>query len=381
LNINVESYDEFINQLVRTRPKKGYEHLAGYATDARYTGFRIIYSSNDEYAALLQDAQETVAVQYPDRVKEYYLDSSDAEGFEWVKDELQWIEARFEDEQAAIEDYPKARRVGRGTRHQPNERIRKIILEIWTEFNRLLAKNRRYTIDQATKRLLCSNSLPSYDAIAIDEVQDFSLLSIKLLLRFRRSDTAKVFLSGDENQKIYQRDFTWKELDEGLKGRTITLRKNMRNTSAIRHFSGRLIGAECPHDAAKDMVHIVDADDARTMELLRKLTDPRLNQTAALITGRQRNWEELLRSEGIPFSRKPAGDILSPGLYILGNLKGKGLEFDNVVVDYMQEFSEDEEEEKRLRYVHFTRARKRLYIRYQHTPPKLISKYYADFLV
>ena len=59
---------------------------------------------------------------------------------------------------------------------------------------------------------------------------------------------------------------------------------------------------------------------------------------------------------------------------------GKGLEFDNVVVDYSWEISEDEEEEKRLRYVHFTRARKRLYIRYKGIPPKLLSKYYADFL-
>ncbi len=36
--------------------------------------------------------------------------------------------------------------------------------------------------------------------------------------------------------------------------------------------------------------------------------------------------------------------------------------------------------EKRLRYVHFTRARRRLYIRYEGEPPELLRECYADFL-
>lgn len=93
-----------------------------------------------------------------------------------------------------------------------------------------------------------SNQLPAYDAIAIDEVQDFSLLSIKLLLHFRKSQATKVFISGDENQKIYRRDFTWKELDEDLTGHTITLHENKRNSNAIESFSNRLLGNECPYE-------------------------------------------------------------------------------------------------------------------------------------
>lgn len=188
-----------------------------------------------------------------------------------------------------------------------------------------------------------------------------------------------IFLSGDENQKIYQRDFTWKELDEGLKGHTITLVKNMRNSSAIRCFSDRLLGKECPYEKARDKVHIEDADDSRIVELLRKLSDPSRRETTVLISNK-RTWEDALRSAGVPVAKVAPGDISRPGLYLLGDLMGKGLEFDNVVVDYAWEIGEDEEEEKRLRYVHFTRARKRLYIRYQGTPPKLLSDYYPDFL-
>ena len=187
-----------------------------------------------------------------------------------------------------------------------------------------------------------------------------------------------VFLSGDENQKIYKRDFTWRELDEGLKGRTVTLNKNMRNTSAIRHFSDRLLGASCSHESACKMVHVVNADDRRTLDLLRRLSA--LSQTTALITGNRDRWESALRSARISVENAYRGDISKPGLYLLGDLQGKGLEFDNVVVDYTKEAGEDEEAEKRIRYVHFTRARRRLYIRYRGTPPKLLSQYYKDFL-
>lgn len=378
-DIDVIHYDLFINQLVRQKPKAEYAYLADYAQDVRYPSGQIIYGLDDLYIELLKKAQLTVAGRHPERAKDYYLDQADEEGFDWLKDELFWIEARFMDSEEAIGKYPKAERIGRGTKRRPSEPMRQVILEIWMELNRLLETNGRYTIEQATKRLLSSSSLPTYDAIAIDEVQDFSLLSIRLLLRFRRSDSSKVFLSGDENQKIYQRDFTWKELDEGLRGHTITLKKNMRNSSAIRCFSDRLLGIDCPYEKACKMVHIENADDSRIIELLRKLADPERHETTVLISNK-RSWDDMLSSAKVPITRAAPGNISRPGLYLLGDLMGKGLEFDNVVVDYSWEISEDEEEEKRLRYVHFTRARKRLYIRYQGTPPSLLAKYYSDFL-
>lgn len=376
--IEVISYDLFVNQLVRRNPRSEYSYLAEYAQDVRYSRGQIIYGSNDSYVEMLKEAQAIVAKHHPERARDYYLDSSDKEGFDWLREELFWIDARFPTDDEAVGRYPGAPRVGRGTKRNPSPAMKRIILEVWVELNKLLDKNGNYTINQATKRLLESNSLPAYDAIAIDEVQDFSLLSIRLLLRLRRSDGSKVFLSGDENQKIYQRDFTWKELDEGLKGHTITLRKNMRNSSAIRCFSDRLLGYECPYESACDKVHVSDADDLRMVELLRRLSALNDRETTVLIS--RRSWERDLRSAGVAITKAEPGNISRPGLYLIGDLSGKGLEFDNVVVDYVRDHSEDEEEEKRIRYVHFTRARKRLYIRYHGTPPKLLQKYYPDFL-
>ena len=379
-SIDVESYDLFVNQLVRKRPRSGYEYLSHYAEDAKYPSARIIYNVDEEYVNLLKKAQGTVAARHPRSARYYYLDSDNEDGFNWLIDEISWIEARYASEEEAAELYPTASRVGRGTNRRPSAVMRQTILEIRSEFNQLLEKSGKYTIEQATKRLLNSDNLPKYDAIAIDEVQDFSLLSIRLLLRFRRGAESKAFISGDENQKIYKRDFTWKELDEGVRGYTITLSKNMRYSDAIRHFSDRLLGTNCSRDVAQDMVYVVDANEERTLQLLRRLADPSRSFTTALITDNYVEWEQALKRAGIPFASRAAGDISKPGLYILGTLMGKGLEFDNVVVDYNKQLGEDMEEEKRLRYVHFTRARRRLYIRYQGEPPELLTEYYSDFL-
>lgn len=378
-DIEVVHYDLFVNQLVRSKPREEFAYLEPYARDVRYVGARIIYGFDEEYKNMLKMAQATVAKRYPDRANEYYFNTSDKAELDWLKDELLWIEARFEDERDAVQKYPNAVRVGRGTKHVPREVVRRIILEIWVELNKMLEAKGRYTIEQATKWLMKSSQLPTYDAIAIDEVQDFSLLSIKLLLRFRRSANTRVFISGDENQKIYQRDFTWKELDKGLTGHTITLSKNMRNTPAIRSFSDRLLGVDCSYEDAMNRVHIKNDEDDGVVDLLKRLTDLKKDETTVLIGNKER-WKCVLDEEKVAIVDDDSKGITRPGLYLLGNLAGKGLEFDNVIVDYSREISEDEEEEKRLRYVHFTRARKRLYIRYKGTPPRLLSKYYADFL-
>mgnify|MGYP002523777589 CR=1 FL=1 len=186
-------------------------------------------------------------------------------------------------------------------------------------------------------------------------------------------------MSGDENQKIYQRDFTWKELDQGLKGHTITLQENKRNSVAIRNFSDRLWGTPSSYEEASRWVYVQDADDERVIELLKRLSELGRGETTVLISGRH-DWYGMLRDAGVKYFDNRSESYSAPGLYLITEWMGKGLEFDNVVVDCANSVSDDEEEEKRLQYVHFTRARRRLYVRYQGTQPQLLSKYYADFL-
>lgn len=379
--IDIAHYDEFINQLIRLSPKAGYEHLAQYAGDAKYkTRMGITY----DYSNALKQARAVVAKRHPEQTQEYYLNPADEDGLKWLAGEIGWIEARYQNDSDASSLYPypeKAPRIGRGTEHKPDTEARLIILEIRQELNRLLAENGTYTITQATKRLLNSSNLPAYDVIAVDEIQDFSLLSIRLIMRFRRDSQSKVFLSGDENQKLYRRDFTWKELGEDIRGYTVTLDKNMRNSASIQAFSERLLGVESTFEESSHCIHVVRADETKTIDLLKRLSDPARKETTALI-GNKRHWKYVLEKSCIDVTDGANGLIHNPGLYLLGPRDVKGLEFDNVVVDYF-EYSQksNEEEERKLRYVHFTRARKRLYVRYQGEPPALLKDYYPDFLV
>lgn len=389
--IEVVNYDSYVNALVKGAEKRVPEHLRGYAEDVRYPpNWKIKYSG--ELKNVLKDAMGTIAKKHPKKKNEYYLDNSSADNVDWLMDEILWLESRYENEaDAAVErgtrnPYLIASRVGRGTKKRPSKEVRKVILEVWAEWRKRLAAQNTYTIEQATKRLLESKHLPKHDAIAIDEVQDFSLQSIQFLLRLRKNPgTSRVYISGDEDQKIFQRDFTWKELDSNIKGYTITLRDNKRNLPAIRYFAERLDGAE--HATADILesdgeIYIKNGDANDVANLARRLRNLRPNESTALI-GNTKYWCSVIERNDIDYACLSDFDvdITSPNLYILGPKKGKGLEFDNVIVDYRHDVEEDFAAEKRLRYVHFTRARHRLYILYNGEPPTLLRKIYGDFLI
>ncbi|MEC4176674.1 AAA family ATPase [Adlercreutzia sp. R7] len=384
--IEVTHYDKYINQLVRVNPDEGYEHLAPFAHDVRYPReglpgnyryWNIIYDQTAR--PLVQEAMATVSAKHPEARGAYYLDGSSAENVEWVNDEILWLEARYENPRTAGRNYPTSPRTGRGTKRRPNETVRHIILEVWEAYRLLLEKKQLYTIEQATKRLQTSQSLPSYDAIAIDEVQDFSIRSIKLLLQLRADEKSRVYISGDENQKIYQRDFTWKELDSNSRGYTIKLTENKRNSEAIEAFARRLLGDGSVYDTDYEKVFVLNASDEKVLRIAQHLRNVAPAENVAII-GNSSYWTERTRTEGLAPIDPRRGNILDPGLYILGVKGGKGLEFDNVIIDYQHATEEDEDAEARLLYVNCTRARKRLYIRYDGRPPELLSKLYPEFV-
>ncbi len=179
--IEVVSYDQFVNQLVRAQPVAEFAHLAPFAQQSRYPSasedaegryWDLVYDA-DIKAAVAQ-AMQAVSASYPEKAGEYYLQAADEENVAWMSDEIAWLEARYDDPVSATGLYPDAPRVGRGVSRRPSEDIRRIILEVWAQFQKAMERAHQYTIEQATKRLLADPNLPRYDAIAIDEVQDLS---------------------------------------------------------------------------------------------------------------------------------------------------------------------------------------------------------------
>jgi len=80
--------------------------------------------------------------------------------------------------------------------------------------------------------------LPKYDAVMIDEGQDFQADWLKLVSLLLNEDTYSMLLVEDRAQNIYQRKRSYLQ-DTGLdfRGRSKVLQINYRNTSQIIHFA------------------------------------------------------------------------------------------------------------------------------------------------
>ena len=360
--IDVLSFDSMINQLVTPTPDEDSCHKS-FAADVRFAPrWKILYESSRDKTPYkyVKQAMKEVGKRYPQKKGVYYLEYESNESAEWVRDEISWIEAKYDSFEQAAANYPKAARTGRSSVRRPNAEARKIILEVMSSYHSALSQGKRYTIEQAMKRILESKELPQYDAIAIDEVQDLSLLAIKAILKLRKGPDSWVYISGDENQKIYQRDFTWKELGDGARGFTITLHENKRNVAAVEAFASRLTGENQSMPDNAGNVVVGRMSEAEIGEIVANLKREHPNDSIAYI--------------GYSRGRKiDASVCVSPW-------QPKGLEYDTVIVDCSASLDEDFEAETRLRYVHFTRARKRLYVTYRKSPSELLTTYYPDFL-
>lgn len=402
--IQVRSFDRFVNSMVKPQRQSG-----GYqaASDVRYPGgWRIEYGIDRFVKQAMAEVAKSIQAEQSlnTRGLEQYLESAREENVAWMKDEIVWLESRFMDLGAAKAKYPLAARIGRGMERRPGEHARQVVLRVYERYLALLEKGQRYTIGQAIKRLMTSQSLPRFDTIAIDEVQDFSVLSLKFVRKLLRGDRSRMYLSGDENQKIYKRystwkeidenqkiykrDFTWKEIDENLKGRTFTLEGCKRCAPSIYAFAARLLKEQTGHDLASRDVSVARAGEKEILARFKKLgAEP--GKTTALIAGWE--WFDKAAAAGIALNNpivygnygkeiKNEGSVMAPGCYVVPEFKNKGLEFDNViVVDYDMGLGDDEQE-KNLRYVHYTRARQRLEIYYETRPSSILRTYYADFI-
>ena len=81
-----------------------------------------------------------------------------------------------------------------------------------------------------------------YDAVLVDEGQDFSDDMLKVITAVLNEKTNNLTIALDENQDLYQRAQTWKELGIKVQGRVHRISCCYRNTQEISQFASRLIG-------------------------------------------------------------------------------------------------------------------------------------------
>lgn len=136
---------------------------------------------------------------------------------------------------ATLEEYQAVERRGRGTPLKPA--TREAIWSVYQTWRSLLEQRGGVTWQQVRLGALeHAASLPDkpYEAVIIDEAQDLSPVALRFLLALCTSSQG-IYLTADALQSIYQRGFSWKQVhsDLNVRGRTLVLRRNYRNTSQI----------------------------------------------------------------------------------------------------------------------------------------------------
>jgi hypothetical protein len=233
----------------------------------------------------------------------------------------------------------------------------------------------------------------TYQAILVDEGQDFSDDWYRVLLRALDPTTNSLFIALDSSQNIYRRKVSWREIGVQIAGgtRTRVLRVNYRNTRPILSAAYRLIHELDREEASRD-----DAADERVVPeralrsgpvpTVRRLAHreasrafvlqwirERLAQGVApadvlvlgLVKRTMHDFASLLLRSGIAARMLGAG-ARRDGVRVSTIHGAKGLDADRVIVlDGHRLDALDEAEGRRLLYIAMTRARTELCVTYQ----------------
>ena len=136
-----------------------------------------------------------------------------------------------------LDDYLSTRRTGRGTRFGPE--LRHLIWRLYNTWLEDLQESKIATYTQVQlEALKKAENIPEsdkYDIVVLDEAQDLKPVGIRLAMALCKNPSG-FYLTADENQSIYGRGYSWRQVSDDLRiqGRTIILKRNYRTTKQIQ---------------------------------------------------------------------------------------------------------------------------------------------------
>lgn len=244
-----------------------------------------------------------------------------------------------------------------------------------------------------------------FDAVLIDEGQDFSDNMFKVLTALLNPATNNLTVAMDENQNLYQKRSSWKNLGVSARGRVHRIDYIYRNTIEISNFAKRFIGRSHNKDDDDPQMSLFPDffDFHGPQPVLKRLTD-----LDSVISYTADEISRIARSEGCPYSEiavlyvtqkpvsdgaplperlentfadrgimskwasanyrsKRAYDITTDSVTISTIHSAKGMDYSCVFLlglDYLKSKDErwTDEQIKKLAYVGVTRARYYLYM-------------------
>ena len=310
----------------------------------------------------------------------------------FVDEEIKWIKEN------GIHDkdtYLNAARKGRGRVKRVNRQQREKIYSILERYQSYQENEGTFDWGDVPNLLLAGIengqlTPEKYDAILIDEAQDFAPMWIKIIKKLFNPQSTAIFIADDPSQSIY-RFYSWKEKGIPVVGRTRWLRIPYRNTRQIYRAAFSIIkDNQVLQDLFKQEGELLTADVEN--EYMRDGEKPLIrrystfNKECIQITSAVRG----LLQKGVPEHQiailNPRKNNLDALRRALGQnelnvdtyFQFKGLEYKVVFLtqinELFRESMDDDDLSKALRlvYMAMTRARESLIIGYQqHLPNPL----------
>jgi len=313
-------------------------------------------------------------------------------GVEFVADEIRWVKEMGINSRAAyLECVRKGR--GRGLRAAQRERV----YDVLEAYQGWLTGERAYDwadIPHVVLQGMDDGHVKTgvYDAILIDEAQDFAPVWVEVVKRLLKPDGGLLFLTDDPSQSIY-RYYSWREKGIRVVGRTRWLRVPYRNTRQIYRAAYEVIRRdEILKRHLQEQLGMTVGEPDLTSPYLRSGPRPELRCFPSV--EEEFNFIRLeierLLQEGFDAQQIAVLHRRKSGVHRLRRqLRGlgvkvatfhalKGLEFEVVFLSQLQETfghqaraSEEQlSEERRLVYMAMTRARQRLYLNHEGRWPR-----------
>lgn len=315
---------------------------------------------------------------------------------DFIYEELKWIKQRS-NELTSFDQYAKAKRYGRGTSIRLTQKDRQIIWEIYEEYFAEAKKQNIYDSEAvfaelAEKADLIPDDL-KYDYVFVDECQDLGLTKLRLAKALANKS---ITLVADLAQMIYHVGFSWSEMGINIKGQASKkLGGSFRNTKEIALLAEGIKkhNTSLPRDdietdistrEGEKPVLYYESNPVDKMQqiagIIRKRLELNPEFTIAIIVWTKEevaNIKKGLECNGIQnyqIYNKELFEMLSPGVKLITYHSSKGLEFDEVILPFLDEgrmpkipkgIDQEQEENmmndaRSLLYVGMTRAKYRL---------------------
>lgn len=304
-------------------------------------------------------------------------------GIPSVKMEFDWLRDMGITER---EVYLKIERRGIGKDLRLTAEQRNQMFDVFEAYRAYLFENKLWDWDSlpmlVDRELSTGGITPEiYDAILIDEAQDWAPNWIRIINRMIDPERGVIFLADDPSQSIY-RSFSWKEKGVHVVGRTRWLKIPYRNTQEIYQAAYAMIADHAEIQASlSDEGELVKPD--LTSAPMRHGSHPLVqkcssveqelefikNKILALLQNGYRD-DQIAILTRYKNSIKPIQDAmkgLDVGIHVIHGFKG--LEVEVVFVPHLQKtFQKDDEEyttaERRILYMAMSRAREHLFMTY-----------------